>query len=61
MIFREIIETALFFIVLILTVNILHYFRVGFNLFYVVAGLLVLWTAVKLSLKRQKDKHKIRQ
>ncbi len=56
MILSEIIESVLFFIILVLTVYVLQYFNIDFNFFYVVFGLLVMWTTARVFVRRKKSK-----
>ncbi|HCW73188.1 MAG TPA: hypothetical protein DHM90_04670 [Clostridiaceae bacterium] len=55
MILSEIIESALFFIILVLAVYVLQYFNIDFNFFYVVFGLLVMWTTARVFMRRRKS------
>jgi small neutral amino acid transporter SnatA (MarC family) len=59
MIISEIVESALFFILLVIVLYILQFFKIDFNLLYVVAGLLVLWTTAKISYKRNRSRKKL--
>ena len=54
MIISEIIESVLFFFALIFVINLLQYLSIDFNFFYVVGGLLIVWTTAKIFLNRKK-------
>ena len=54
----DIIDAILFLIVLSLTTRTLIYFKIDFNIIYVVAEVLIVWVLVKMTLRRLKNKKK---
>lgn len=55
MILAEITQTILFFIFLILALNVLQFLSIDFNFFYAVFGLLILWTTARVFMRRRKS------
>ncbi len=54
----EIIETILFAIALYIILWVLLYSGISFNFFYVFAGLIVVWVAVKMIFRRVRHNKK---